>query len=140
MSRKRGKPSLKEALGASMIQEEDALDARFARAEALVSGQEQVEAPKRSKKSKKEKPKKDQKRVVRHTFSMPPESLEALETLQQQAMLQGIGINKSELIRAGILQLQSMKPQTLARALSRVQKLKTGRPAKLEHGERPSHP
>jgi hypothetical protein len=50
--------------------------------------------------------------------------------LKQQAMSEGCEVKKSELLRAGLAVLASMSTAQLLEAISKVDRLKTGRPAK----------
>jgi hypothetical protein len=78
----------------------------------------------KAKRAKKEK-------VVRDSFTMPKSDYEKIAALKQKCLDAGVSVKKSELLRAGLLLLDSA-PTTegLLAAVSAVETVKTGRPAK----------
>ena len=78
-----------------------------------------VEAPAKAKKPK----------LVRDSFTIPKNEYEAIASLKERALKQGVSIKKSELLRAGLMTLAFMPDAAFAKALSDVPTLKTGRPA-----------
>jgi len=78
-----------------------------------------VDAP-----SKPKKPK-----LVRDSFTIPKNEYEAIASLKERALKQGVSIKKSELLRAGLMTLAFMPDAAFAKALADVPTLKTGRPA-----------
>ena len=54
---------------------------------------------------------------------------EAIASLKERALKQGVSIKKSELLRAGLMTLAFMPDAAFAKALADVPTLKTGRPA-----------
>jgi hypothetical protein len=87
--------------------------------EAPVSPAAEVK-PKRGKKEK----------VVRDRFTMPKSDYEKIATLKQKCLDAGVSVKKSELLRAGLLLLESAPGKRLLVAISAVETVKTGRPAK----------
>lgn len=78
-----------------------------------------VEAPAKAKKPK----------LVRDSFTIPKNEYEAIASLKERALKQGVSIKKSELLRAGLMTLAFMPDAAFAKALADVPTLKTGRPA-----------
>ena len=67
-------------------------------------------------------------RVLRDSFTMPSSDYALIESIKQRCMKFGRGVNKSEVLRAGLQALAAMTEkqlQEIFRALSRV---KPGRP------------
>ncbi len=73
------------------------------------------------------KPKKP--KLVRDSFTIPKNEYEAIASLKERALKQGVSIKKSELLRAGLMTLAFMPDAAFAKALADVPTLKTGRPA-----------
>lgn len=82
-----------------------------------------VAPPEKAKRSKKEK-------VVRDSFTMPKSDYEKLAKLKQKCLDAGVAVKKSELLRAGLLMLDSAPAKRLLAAVSAIETVKTGRPAK----------
>lgn len=76
----------------------------------------------KAKRSKKDK-------VVRDSFTMPKSDYEKIATLKKKCLEAGVSVKKSELLRAGLLMLESAAPKRLLAAVSSVEAVKTGRPA-----------
>jgi hypothetical protein len=82
-------------------------------------------------------PKKDKKpKLVRDSFTIPKNEYEAIASLKARALSLGLGIKKSELLRAGLMQLAFMPDAAFAKALNAVPTLKTGRPAADTAGDK----
>lgn len=78
----------------------------------------------KAKRAKKEK-------VVRDSFTMPKPDYEKIAALKRKCLDAGVSVSKSELLRAGLLLLDSAPtPESLLAAVSAVETVKTGRPAK----------
>lgn len=84
-----------------------------------------VSAPeaKKAKQPKKEK-------VVRDSFTMHKSDYDRIAALKQKCLDAGVSVKKSELLRAGLMMLESAAPQRLLAAVSSLETVKTGRPAK----------
>jgi hypothetical protein len=76
----------------------------------------------KTKRAKKEK-------VVRDSFTMPKSDYEKIAALKQKCLEAGVSVKKSELLRAGLLLLESASFKRLLAAVSAVETVKTGRPA-----------
>jgi hypothetical protein len=81
-----------------------------------------VAPPEKAKRPKKEK-------VVRDSFTMPKSDYEKLAKLKQKCLDAGVAVKKSELLRAGLLMLDSAPAKRLLAAMSAIETVKTGRPA-----------
>jgi hypothetical protein len=69
-------------------------------------------------------------KVVRDTFTMPRADYEKIATLKQRCLDAGVAVKKSELVRAGLLLLESEPTKRLLAAVTAVEPVKTGRPPK----------
>jgi len=67
-------------------------------------------------------------RVIRDTFSMPKRDYELINKLKLECLKQGTSMTKSEIIRAGLQVLDNMAASRLKSAVSKVEKIRTGRP------------
>ena len=84
--------------------------------------------PVKETKARKAAPKKA--KPVRDSFTFPASDYALLAELKQRALKAGHEIKKSELLRAGLLSLAAMSAEDLVTALTKVERIKTGRPAK----------
>ena len=80
-------------------------------------------AEEKSKRVKKEK-------VVRDSFTMPKSDYAKIAALKEKCLEAGVSVKKSELLRAGLLLLESAPSKRLLAAVSAVETVKTGRPAR----------
>jgi hypothetical protein len=80
-------------------------------------------AEEKSKRAKKEK-------VVRDSFTMPKSDYAKIAALKEKCLEAGVSVKKSELLRAGLLLLESAPSNRLLAAVSAVETVKTGRPAR----------
>jgi len=77
------------------------------------------------------KPKRVKKeKVVRDSFTMPKSDYVKIASLKQKCLDAGVSVKKSEILRAGLLLLESAPAKRLLAAISAVETVKTGRPAK----------
>ena len=83
---------------------------------------------KTSKDDKARRAKKD--KVVRDSFTMPKSDYAKLAELKQRCLDGGVSVKKSELLRAGLALLAAVPPKRLIAAVSALDTVKTGRPAK----------
>jgi hypothetical protein len=86
-------------------------------------------APASAPEAKKAKQPKKEK-VVRDSFTMPKSDYDKIASLKQKCLDAGVSVKKSELLRAGLMMLESAAPQRLLAAVSSLETVKTGRPAK----------
>jgi hypothetical protein len=87
-------------------------------------------AAKPEKKHKKEKKADGKVKVVRDSFTMPQADYELIAVLKQKALKVGLHVKKSELLRASLQAFAKLTAAQLKRALSGLEKIKTGRPKK----------
>ena len=69
-------------------------------------------------------------KVVRDSFTMPKSDYEKIAALKQKCLAAGVSVKKSEILRAGLLVLEAAAPKRLLAAVTAVEQVKTGRPAK----------
>lgn len=69
-------------------------------------------------------------KLVRDSFSFPKHEHVFLSELKARAQKLGHEFKKSEILRAGLKHLVSLADSALLTALSKVERVKTGRPAK----------
>lgn len=82
------------------------------------------------KKHKKEKKADSKVKVVRDSFTMPQADYDLIAALKQKALKAGLHVKKSELLRASLQAFSKLTAVQLKRALSGLEKIKTGRPKK----------
>jgi hypothetical protein len=75
------------------------------------------------------KPKKEVK-VIRDSFTMPQSEYQKIAEIKETCLKAGLHVKKSEVLRAGLKALGSLSDTQLKRALSSLEKIKTGRPIK----------
>ncbi len=88
-------------------------------------------AAKPEKKHKKEKKADAKVKVVRDSFTMPQADYNLIAALKQKALTAGLHVKKSELLRVGLQALSKLSAAQLKRAISNLEKIKTGRPKKV---------
>lgn len=88
-----------------------------------------VERP--EKKQKKEKKADNKVKVVRDSFTMPQVDYELIAVLKQKALKAGLHVKKSELLRASLQAFSKLNAAQLKRAITGLEKIKTGRPKKV---------
>ncbi|MGF6595805.1 hypothetical protein P3T23_000512 [Paraburkholderia sp. GAS448] len=96
---------------------------RRKRAAAAEAAPVSATAEEKSKRVKKEK-------VVRDSFTMPKSDYAKIAALKEKCLEAGVSVKKSELLRAGLLLLESAPSKRLLAAVSAVETVKTGRPAR----------
>lgn len=69
-------------------------------------------------------------RLVRDSYAMPESEYRQIGELKKRAQALGGEIKKSELLRAGLAMLSALNDDELKAVLARVDRIKTGRPAK----------
>lgn len=114
------KKNLRSALGHSLREEEEAVDGRFAKAEAYFGDSAPSVQP--------EKP--AYEKVIRDGFTMPASDYELIVQLQAKSLGIGITTTKSEVVRAGLHALNALAPEQLTEVVRSLEKVKTGRPSK----------
>jgi hypothetical protein len=114
------KKDMKKALGASLRAEERAVKSRFEKAETALA-QKKTNEPEEPRKNGADK-------VIRDSFTIPAVEYEVISHIKRRCMKVGIGVNKSEVLRAGLTILKAMTDRELARAFETLTRVKTGRP------------
>lgn len=71
-------------------------------------------------------------KLVRDSFTIPKAEYAAIDTLKARALKLGVGIKKSELLRAGLMVLQQLNDARFQFAIRAVPTIKTGRPTSLQ--------
>lgn len=90
-------------------------------------------APKKAEKVKDTKPAKEKTpklKMERDSFTMPKAEYAQFHVLKERLNKLGQPAKKSELLRAGIMQISAMTDAALKAALAKVPAIKTGRPKK----------
>jgi hypothetical protein len=87
-----------------------------------------TDAPSKAKADKPPKAKKG--KLVRNSYAMPEAEYARIGELKKRMAALGDKVRKSELLRAGIAVLAALDDDQLKAALRRVERIKTGRPAK----------
>jgi hypothetical protein len=68
-------------------------------------------------------------KVIRDAFSFPAADHARIKAIIQGALKSALAVNKSEVVRAGLLALQQLPPDKRHALLASVEKMKPGRPA-----------
>jgi hypothetical protein len=89
-----------------------------------------ITAPKVEKVAKPVKEKTPKLKMVRDSFTMPKNEYTQFSVLKDRLIKFGQPVKKSELLRAGMMQLAEMTDTALKAAMSKVPTIKTGRPNK----------
>ena len=121
------KRNIQTALKSSLESEEDAINARFEKAEAIFGGKtENIEGKKNAGQPK--KPEDKAVKVIRDSFTMPQTDYGLIGELKKRSLRLGYQVNKSEIIRAGLQALDKMNEDEFIGKLTEIEKIKTGRP------------
>ena len=118
---------MKSALTKSLATERQAVEDRFSKAEAIISGGGQRRRQEEHEKLA-TKPKRPPKRVIRDSFTMPEDDYHLITEIKRQCLKLGIEANKGEIVRAGLKVLARLDGEDLRRAVDAVERVKTGRP------------
>lgn len=119
------KPSMKNALGASLGAETSAFQQRLARADAHA---ETAKSSADADDVQTDTFVAPVPRVVREAFTIPETEHLQIETIRTQLLSQAIAVNKSEIMRAGLLLLAEADLDTQKKIFDRLERVKTGRP------------
>ena len=114
--------NISEALRASVNAEKEHIqrknvdiENRFAKAQFIFDGKEN------------KKPLKDTS-VIKDAFTFPEEEYLLIEKCKKRILILGQAINKSEIMRLGLLCLDRLTDEELDKTRRLIQKVKTGRP------------
>jgi len=124
------KPAAKPSrLEETKAKNKKALADALAKAQAVKLARPPVLGPATS--AKVAKPAKGKKpKLVRHAFSMPEVEYAQIAALKKRIASLGGNVKRSELLRAGIALLSVFDDVELTTVMARVDRIKTGRPAK----------
>ena len=88
--------------------------------------------PKKKQKARKaEKPEKLKRpKLIRDSFTIPEDEYKKIRQLKARGLEYGLELKKSELLRAGLAALEAMDRKQFEEIASKVERLKTGRPAR----------
>jgi hypothetical protein len=114
---------MKAALTASLHAENQAVQARLAKADAYFQTQEAHTGQATT-------PSPAPKKVIRDGFTMPAEDYALIAQLQATGLEAGLAVSKSEVLRAGLHALKALSPDDLRQVFAAVEKIKPGRPPK----------
>jgi hypothetical protein len=67
-------------------------------------------------------------KVIRDTFTFPPSDHQRIKAIVQEGLQSALSINKSEVIRAGLIALQELPADKRRALLASVEKMQPGRP------------
>ncbi|QSI78604.1 hypothetical protein [Niveibacterium microcysteis] len=76
------------------------------------------------------KPASKKLKLIRDSFTFPESDFALIAEIKRRALDSGREVKKSEVLRAGLMALAAMSSQNLHVILDRVERIKTGRPAK----------
>ena len=117
----------KAALRTSVKAEDEAVKKRFEKADSVL---ELGEKPRLVQKKGDMKPSPSQEKVVRDSFTMPPNDYSLINTVQAKLLKAGVHITKGEVLRAGLHALKDLALPDLKKVVKRIEKVKVGRPAR----------
>lgn len=75
-------------------------------------------------------PRQKKEKAVRDSFTMPKSDYALIAEIKQRCLAAGVQIKKGEVLRAGLQRLAASSAEQLMAAVSAVEVVKTGRPAK----------
>jgi hypothetical protein len=110
------KAAAKAVDAATVVQEKAVKAAKAPKPAPVVAAAEE-----KAKRAKKEK-------VVRDSFTMPKSDYDKIAALKQKCLSNGVHVKKGELLRAGLLILETATVEQLIGAVGAVETVKTGRP------------
>jgi hypothetical protein len=67
-------------------------------------------------------------KVIRATFSLPASVIGEMEALRHKLAADGHILNRSELVRVGLVALESLPAKNAGKAIAEIERLKAGRP------------
>jgi hypothetical protein len=70
-------------------------------------------------------------KVTRDSFTMPSTDYEKIGQLRAKCLKIGLGVTKSEIIRAGLHALGRLSTENLREVVESLEKVKTGRPGRM---------
>ncbi len=129
------KRSLSDSLKASVDQEREStqsksrsLEDRIAKAESIMpTTSNDLQAPRLA---KVKAPKRE--RLIRDTFTLPESDYLLLSECKKRGLSLQLELRKSEIIRAGLKLLSKQDETNFMKAVTNVEKIKTGRPKEYQ--------
>lgn len=118
------KKDIKGGLLSSLAEEEKKVDDKFKVAETHF---EEKSTLNNSAINNLDSVKNVKEKAVRDAFTFPPSDHALFDEIQKKGMKVGVMVNKSEIVRAGLYLLNSLNDMDLEKALTSVDRLKTGR-------------
>lgn len=85
---------------------------------------------KAEKAAKVKKPAPKKPKLVRDSFTIPETDYALFAALKQRALVAGVDVKKSEILRAALVTLAKLDDVELVKAIGLVERIKTGRPKK----------
>ena len=126
MTTKTAKPSEKPAKAAPASAAQPAVQpARAAKPKAAKPVPKEADpkpAPEKAPKSKKAS------KVIRDSFTFPESDYQKISELKKSCLAIGVNAKKSEILRAGLHALVALEKEKLRELISKIEKIKTGRP------------
>jgi uncharacterized protein with ParB-like and HNH nuclease domain len=86
-----------------------------------------AEKQKKSKSDKRDKA--TRPKLIRDSFTMPEFDYVRIKALKSRLLSSGVEAKKSEILRAGLLALESLNDNQLQKIVDQVERIKTGRPS-----------
>lgn len=125
-------PARRESVVSDVVADQQkALAEVLGKAQAIDYEQPVGDAGKNKKLAKPEKPAKAKKpKLVRDSYAMPENEYVRIGELKKRLAGMGADVKKSELLRAGVAVLAALNNEELKAVMGRVERIKTGRPAK----------
>jgi len=68
-------------------------------------------------------------KLIRDSFTMPEFDYARIKALKTRLLNNGVEAKKSEILRAGLLALESLNDNQLQKIVNQVERIKTGRPS-----------
>lgn len=75
---------------------------------------------------------KNSERVVRATFSLPGSALGEIDALRKKLALDGYILNKSEVVRVGLVALDGLTNKHTKAVICELERLRAGRPSLVQ--------
>lgn len=113
------KKSMKDALNNSLKKEDDSVEVRFQKAETALAKRSPEPPPSRP----------SHAMVIRDSFSMPEDDYQLLDLLKKRGLKLAVSVNKSQLLRAGLIMLNNVSDKDFVNAIEQLDKVKVGRPS-----------
>jgi hypothetical protein len=129
------KPSMKSRLARTVTAETASVQNRFEKADSLITDKPRLlePSPQQAELVQEEKAPElpaPEKKLIRHTFSLPADDFELIALLQQRCLQSALSVTQGELVRAGLKVLYGFSDEQLIQAVESVEKLKRGSPHK----------